>query len=87
MPGARNVPWSALVADGRMKPAAELRSAFEATGVDLAAPIVTTCGSGVTAAVDALALAVLGREDVAVYDGSWAEWGSRADTPVATGPA
>jgi thiosulfate/3-mercaptopyruvate sulfurtransferase len=87
MPGALNAPWSSVIApDGTMKPADELRAAFEAAGADLGRPMVTTCGSGVSAAVLALALARLGRDDVAVYDGSWAEWGGRADTPVATGP-
>jgi thiosulfate/3-mercaptopyruvate sulfurtransferase len=86
MPGARNTPWSALIAeDGTLKPAAELRTAFEAGGVNLAGPIVTTCGSGVSAASLALAMARLGLDRVAVYDGSWSEWGARADTPVATG--
>jgi thiosulfate/3-mercaptopyruvate sulfurtransferase len=56
-----------------------------AAGVDLARPVIATCGSGVSAAVLALALAVLGHERAAVYDGSWAEWGGRADTPLATG--
>jgi thiosulfate/3-mercaptopyruvate sulfurtransferase len=86
MPGARNVPWGGLIdADGTMKDADALRAAFQAGGVDLDGPIVTTCGSGVSAALLALALARLGREDVAVYDGSWTEWGGRADTPVVTG--
>lgn len=86
MPGACNVPWGGLVnADGTLKGAAELKAAFEAAGVDLARPIVTTCGSGVSAALLALALARLGRDDVAVYDGSWTEWGGRADTAVVTG--
>ena len=86
MPGACNVPWNGLInADGTMKPAPDLRAAFEAAGVDLARAIVTTCGSGVSAALLALALARLGREDVAVYDGSWTEWGGRTDTPVVTG--
>lgn len=86
MPGARNVPWSGLVsADGGLRPADDLRAAFLSAGVDLAAPITTTCGSGITAALLALALATLGRDDVAVYDGSWAEWGGRADTPAVTG--
>jgi thiosulfate/3-mercaptopyruvate sulfurtransferase len=86
MPGARNVPWNGLInADGTMKSAGEIRTAFEGVGVNLDDPIVTTCGSGVSAALLALALARLGREDVAVYDGSWTEWGGRADTPVATG--
>lgn len=86
MPGACNVPWGGLVnADGTLKSAPELKAAFEAGGVDMSGAIVTTCGSGVSAALLALALARLGRLDVAVYDGSWSEWGARADTPVATG--
>jgi thiosulfate/3-mercaptopyruvate sulfurtransferase len=86
MPGACNVAFDTLLdADGRLKPAAELDAIFRAAAVDTAKPIVTTCGSGVTASVLALALARLGREDVAVYDGSWTEWGGRADTPVVTG--
>jgi thiosulfate/3-mercaptopyruvate sulfurtransferase len=87
MPGARNLPWGELLtADGTMKAQAEIRARFEAAGVDLTAPIVSTCGSGVTAATLALGLARLGRTDVAVYDGSWTEWGGRSDTPVVTGP-
>ena len=86
MPGAYNLPYVELLnPDGTMKPADALQAAFEAAGVDLAKPIVTSCGSGVTASVLALALARLGREDVAVYDGSWAEWGGRPDTAVVTG--
>ena len=87
MPGARNLPSSAVVADGRLKSPAELESLFANAGVDINRPIVTTCGSGVSAAILALALARLGRADVPVYDGSWSEWGARADTPVVTGPA
>lgn len=84
MPGALNLPFDRLVnPDGTLKAAGELRAAF--AHVDLARPIVTTCGSGVTAAVLALALARLGRFDVAVYDGSWTEWGGRPDTAVVTG--
>lgn len=87
MPGALNLAWDAVVAPGgTLRPADELRRAFEGAGIDLAAPIVTSCGSGVTAAVLALALARLGRDDVAVYDGSWTEWAGRSDTPVVTGP-
>jgi thiosulfate/3-mercaptopyruvate sulfurtransferase len=86
MPGALNVPGGGLVeADGTLMPAQALRAAFQSAGVDLDGPIVTTCGSGVSAALLALALARLGREDVAVYDGSWTEWGGRADTAVVTG--
>jgi len=86
MPGARNVPFGDVVnADGTLMSADEIRRAFEAAGVDLARPIVTSCGSGVSASVLALALARLGREDAAVYDGSWTEWGGRPDTPVVTG--
>lgn len=84
MPGARNVPWSQLVQpDGTMAGPDAIRAAF--AGVDLGAPIVTTCGSGVSAALLALALARLGRFDVAVYDGSWTEWAGRPDTDVVTG--
>ncbi|HZZ32441.1 MAG TPA: 3-mercaptopyruvate sulfurtransferase [Phenylobacterium sp.] len=87
MPGALNVPWGGLInADGTMKSGDALRAAFQGAGVNLDDPIVTTCGSGVSAALLALALARLGRDDVAVYDGSWTEWGGHADTPVVTGP-
>ena len=86
MPGALNLPFDEVVnPDGTLKSAGELQPLFENAKVDLSRPIVTTCGSGVTASVLALALARLGREDVAVYDGSWTEWGGRPDTAVATG--
>ena len=86
MPGALNLAWNGLIhPDGTMKSADDIRAAFKAAGADLDAPIVTTCGSGVSAALLALALARLGREDVAVYDGSWTEWAGRADTPIVTG--
>lgn len=87
MPGAANLPWEQVVAgDGTLRPASELQSVFAQAGVDLAKPIVTTCGSGVTASVLALALARLGLDRTAVYDGSWSEWGALADAPVVTAP-
>ncbi|GLS45043.1 3-mercaptopyruvate sulfurtransferase [Methylobacterium brachythecii] len=86
MPGARNVHYAALQANGRLKDEASLRAAFAEAGVDLDQPIVTTCGSGVTAAIVALALETLGRPPKALYDGSWADWGSDQARPVATGP-
>ncbi|MCI4679577.1 3-mercaptopyruvate sulfurtransferase [Rhodoblastus acidophilus] len=87
IPGSRNLPWESLLAEGRLKPAPELDAAFAEAGVDLSRPIVTTCGSGVTASLLALALAVLGRDATPVYDGSWCDWGARADLPLARGPA
>jgi thiosulfate/3-mercaptopyruvate sulfurtransferase len=73
-----------LGADGTLLPESQLRRRFAAAGVDLGRPLVTSCGSGVTASTLALALYRLGRDDVAVYDGSWSEWGGRSDTPVET---
>ena len=64
-----------------------MRAAFAEAGIDLDRPIVTTCGSGVTAAVLLFALHLLGKDDVALYDGSWSEWGADPATPKATGPA
>ncbi|HEX2436785.1 MAG TPA: 3-mercaptopyruvate sulfurtransferase [Methylomirabilota bacterium] len=85
IPGSLNLPYETLYRpDGTLKSPADLGRAVAASGVDLAKPVVTTCGSGVTASVLALALYVLGRRNVAVYDGSWSEWGARADTPIET---
>lgn len=87
IPGARNLPYKELLReDGTFKRGEELRAAFEQTGVDLSRPVVTTCGSGVTAAVLNFGLHLLGHDKVALYDGSWTEWGSQPDTPAVTGP-
>lgn len=88
IPGSRNVPYAGLLnADGTMKDAGTLRAIFEGAGVDLAKPAITTCGSGVTAGILGLALTRIGKEDWAVYDGSWSEWGMYGDLPIETGPA
>ncbi len=89
IPGSRNVPYGELfdAKTGAMKPKDDLRRAFEGAGVDMKKPIVTTCGSGVSALVLTLALYRLGVRGTALYDGSWAEWGLPDGPPVATGPA
>jgi thiosulfate/3-mercaptopyruvate sulfurtransferase len=89
IPSSRNVPYNLLfdAATGAMKPLSELRKAFTTAGVMLDAPIVTSCGSGVSAAVLTLALYRLGVENPALYDGSWSEWGAAGGPPIATGPA
>ena len=86
MPGALNVPFGDLLANGAFKPEADLRAVFDKAGVDLSKPIINTCGSGVTAAVLTLAQSLLGHDDAAVYDGSWSEWGTpESGGPVETG--
>ncbi|SIO51969.1 thiosulfate/3-mercaptopyruvate sulfurtransferase [Rhodovulum sp. ES.010] len=88
IPGSRNVHFEALLnADGTMKSPDDLRAVFEAAGVNLKKPAITSCGTGVTAAILNLALEVMGHRNHAVYDGSWTEWGMYDDLPVATGPA
>jgi thiosulfate/3-mercaptopyruvate sulfurtransferase len=89
IPGSRNVPYNQLfdAATGAMKPLDELRKAFTGAGVRLDAPIVTSCGSGVSAGMLTLALYRLGVEKSALYDGSWSEWGQASGPPIATGPA
>ena len=82
MPGATSVPFTELVDEGRLRPAEELREIFAAKGVDLKQPITTTCGSGVTAAVIALGLEVVGAKQVSVYDGSWAEYGAHPEAVI-----
>ncbi|MEM9552081.1 MAG: 3-mercaptopyruvate sulfurtransferase [Pseudomonadota bacterium] len=86
IPGSRNVPFGKLLGDdGLMKAPNALRQTFEDAGVDLAKPVITTCGSGVTAAILCLALERIGKTDYALYDGSWSEWGAFPTLPVATG--
>ncbi|BCM84167.1 sulfurtransferase [Methylobacterium indicum] len=85
MPGALNLHYAALQENGRLKDEAALREAVARAGIDLDRPVVTTCGSGVTAAIVGIALESLGRPPRSLYDGSWSEWGAREDLPVATG--
>lgn len=82
MPGALNVASSEIVENGRLASLEKIRAAFAAGGVDLDRPIITSCGSGVTAAILWFALDALGKEPQALYDGSWSEWGARADVPI-----
>ncbi|ETX30460.1 3-mercaptopyruvate sulfurtransferase [Roseivivax isoporae] len=86
IPGSKNVHYATLLnADGTMKAPEDLRAAFEAAGVDLARPVITSCGSGVTAAILSLAMERFGKVDHSLYDGSWSEWGAFPTLPVATG--
>jgi thiosulfate/3-mercaptopyruvate sulfurtransferase len=82
MPGTTNIPFTELVEDGRLKPAEKLREYFSTKNVNLQQPITTTCGSGVTAAVIALSLEVVGAPNVALYDGSWVEYAQQPDSII-----
>lgn len=85
MPGARNLPYSALSENGKLLPKDRLREVIEGAGIDLSKPVITSCGSGITAAAITLALETLGHTQNRLYDGSWTEWGGLSDTPVVTG--
>ncbi len=89
IPGARNLPWAALQDPETlcMLPAEQIKAKAAAAGIDPSKPLVVSCGTGITACYTALALHLIGAQDVAVYDGSWAEWGDREDLPVETGAA
>jgi thiosulfate/3-mercaptopyruvate sulfurtransferase len=82
MPGSFNVPYDRLLENGRLASRERVAAAFTSAGVDLDKPIITTCGSGVTAAILTFALESLGKEPKGLYDGSWAEWGARPDSPI-----
>jgi thiosulfate/3-mercaptopyruvate sulfurtransferase len=88
IPGSKNLPYGSLFgADGRWKSPEEIRAAFDAAGIDLEKPVVTTCGSGITASVLFFGALLAGAEKVSLYDGSWSEWGADLSTPKATGKA
>lgn len=89
IPGSFNLPFNALTdpETGELRDTKTIREAFENSGLDLSAPVIASCGSGVTAGALAFGLHLVGKDDVAIYDGAWTEWGQPGETPVDTGPA
>jgi thiosulfate/3-mercaptopyruvate sulfurtransferase len=86
MPGAHNVHYASLLnPDGTLKTPEAIAEVFRSAGIDLAKPVITSCGSGITAAILTLGLTLAGAKDHALYDGSWTEWGGNPDAEVATG--
>ena len=86
MPGAKNVHYAALLnPDGTLKSPQAIAEVFKSAGIDLAKPVITSCGSGITAAILTLGLTLISARDHALYDGSWTEWGGNPDTKVVTG--
>jgi thiosulfate/3-mercaptopyruvate sulfurtransferase len=87
MPGSLNLPFAAIIENGQLKDATAINAALEAAGVDASQPIITSCGSGVSAAILSTALELAGRPARALYDGSWAEWASQPDAEIIKSPA